>query len=69
MQPVSFLKPFSCIAFVFPRAFNQVAGYASVQGAITLTGKDIDRRLHGLILLDSRLRGNDEASARMRAFV
>lgn len=41
---------------------NQVARHAGIKGSISLTDKDIDRKVffrHGWFPLDSRFRGND----------
>ena len=63
MDAVSLRETLDHIVFVFPRTLGEVTGHSDVQGAVSLAGKDIDRRLfrhpHPL---DSRFRGNDEGA-------
>jgi hypothetical protein len=62
MNSVFFGKPLSRIVFMLPEAFNQIGCHANAKRAIAAAGTHVDAGLlnHRKMMLDSRLRGNDE---------
>ena len=69
MNIVARSESINLVVLVLPNAFNQVAADSYIQRAITLAGENINNWLHSLILLDSRLRGNDGVNGKMRDYL